>query len=180
MRKGQRRLRNTRNVTFVFCEGKTEKEYIKVMRAHFRVPMKIITKVIGTSISPSLIANHLKNEGYAPDDKVFFIYDGDRSDILHKLQTIKSGDVLLSVPCFELWFLLHFTTVSREYSSTDIVKIFIKYHPQYVKGLISAGLKQVLINDWQVAASRAKSLPVLANPSSNVYKFIEYLDQLKI
>jgi hypothetical protein len=41
------KIRKTRPVYFVFCEGESENAYINLLRSHFRFPIEIKSKVIG-------------------------------------------------------------------------------------------------------------------------------------
>lgn len=180
MKAKQRISRKTNPVIFVFCEGKTEEQYVKLLRVHFRVTIKIISKVVGTKITPRLINAHLTEYGYTPQDSIFYLYDGDREDIGRTLKNISQGIVLLSTPCIELWFLLHYGSYKRESKSEDVVKELNRSCPDYTKGVISENLKNTLKERWTIATERAIKLPEGTNPSTSVYKFIQHLNELTI
>jgi len=49
----------------------------------------------------------------------------------------------------------------------------------YCKVNIDTKLKEILVNGQQKAINRAKKLEKYKNPSSTVYKFIEFLEEVK-
>lgn len=180
MKTKQRKPRSTNPVIYVFCEGETEEQYIKILKAHFRVTVKIISKVVGTKIAPRLINAYLEEYGYSSQDRVYFIYDGDRDDVVKKLKDISQGDKIISNPCIELWFLLHFTSYQKESKSEEVVKVLNKCCTEYTKGVIGESLKRILKEKWPIATERAQKLPESTNPSTNFYKFISHLQNTTI
>jgi hypothetical protein len=83
------KIRKTRPVYFVFCEGETENAYINLLRSHFRFPIEIKSKVIGTSITRAKIKRMLDGNIDWIKDKVFLIYDSDIESINTKLGQIE-------------------------------------------------------------------------------------------
>lgn len=175
----RRKSRKSNPAIFVFCEGETEQRYIDVLRRHFRVPIQIITKVLNTRISQRLVDNYVKKCGYPDIDRVYLFYDGDRQDVVDRLFSMRNAEVMLSCPCVELWYLLHFTNHRSYVSSDSIVKLLIKHYPTYKKGEIQSPMQEILISSWKTAASRAKALMPKSNPSTSVYLLLEYLESIK-
>lgn len=93
---------------FVFCEGETEEQYVKILKSHYRIPIEIDSKKAGHSISQKYINSYKKSKFTHKKDKTFLLYDIDVQGILTKLKAIKDSILLASNPCIELWFLLHF------------------------------------------------------------------------
>lgn len=93
---------------WVFCEGETEEAYIAFLRSAYRVPIEIISKVVGSRITDRFIVAHKKGKPVRDKDKDFLMYDADVSVIVENLKKIKNATLLLSNPTLELWFLLHY------------------------------------------------------------------------
>ena len=83
----------------VLCEGETEENYVNLLRQNYRLPIKIVSKVIGNKISQDLIKRY-KKELVGPESsiKTFLMYDGDLPEVLSKL-TECDGILLISKPC---------------------------------------------------------------------------------
>lgn len=173
-----RRKRTTRKVIFVFCEGDTEKQYVELLRSYFRVPIQIVTKVIGTKISSKTVDSHLRQYGYPERDDVYLLYDGDRIDTLKRLDSLGNGIVLISIPCMEFWFLLHSICCRAEITSDSVCDKLCNLYPNYKKGEIKGELKRRLVENWAVACENARHLPTRTNPSSEVYILVEKLAEL--
>lgn len=106
----------------------------------------------------------------------------DKAIELAKRQQIK---VILSNPCFEIWFLQHFRYSTKAYTtSAEVIKELQTYMPNYKK---NASI-YVNIKKWQVdAVKRAKKLEkyhrelgrkrqdMMCNPSTEVYKVLEVI-----
>ena len=93
---------------FVFCEGKTEMAYIKFLRSLYRVPIQVIPKKGKSNISKDDIENSKRDYVTTNQDKVFMMFDLDVAGVLEHLQKISDAELLVSNPCVELWFLLHY------------------------------------------------------------------------
>ena len=98
---------------FVFCEGKTEAAYVDLLRRSFRVPIEIIAKISDSNISQQYIERCKRERFTTKDDKTFLMFDIDVPGMLQHLSRIKDAILLLSNPCIEYWFLLHYADVSR-------------------------------------------------------------------
>lgn len=99
---------------FVFCEGKTEAAYVDLLRRNFRVPVEIIARVSDSNISQPYIERCRRDRFTTPGDKTFLMFDLDVPGMLDHLRKIKDATLLLSNPCIEYWFLLHYADVCRE------------------------------------------------------------------
>ena len=160
---------------FVFCEGETEMAYVKFLRSLYRAPIQVIPKKGKSNISEDFIVKS-KNEYVQTDqDKVFLMYDLDVDGMLEQLQKIPNTELIVSNPCVELWFLLHFQEQKTEISSEKCIKKLQKVSKEYKKGTLSEDEKEVLANNKELAVERAKKLAEFQNPSSMVYKLLEKL-----
>lgn len=109
----------------------------------------------------------------------------DQIDVAIELAKRQQIEVILSNPCFEIWFLQHFRYSTKAYTaSADVIKELRTYIPNYKK---NAGI-YVDIRKWQVdAVKRAKRLEkyhtelgrrrrdMACNPSTEVYKVLEVI-----
>lgn len=154
---------------FVFCEGKTEAEYVDLLRRNFRVPVEIITKVSDSNISQPYINRCRRDRFTKPGDKTFLMFDLDVAGMFGRLSKIKDATLLLSNPCIEYWFLLHYGDVSREMTSTECLARLKGKAPDYAKGFFSTAMKKVLIENIGDAAARAADKEPYVNPSSTIH-----------
>lgn len=162
---------------WVFCEGETEEAYISLLRTTFRIPIEIITKVSGNSITQRKIKSFKVGKFIHPKDKDFLIYDADVSSQVDKLRNIKA-DLILTNPSIELWFLLHYKNQQAEITTEDCIRQLCNLkHSAYKKGMIDRALEHKLTENCQVACERAEMLEYPNNPSSNFNLFIRELEK---
>ncbi len=160
---------------FFFCEGETEMAYVKFLRSLYRAPIQVIPKKGKSNISEDFIERS-KNEYVRTDqDRVFLMYDLDVDGMLENLQKIPNAELLVSNPCIELWFLLHYLEQKSEISSDKCVQKYQKVSKQYKKGALSEEEKKVLAENSELAVERAKKLAEYQNPSTTVFKLLEEL-----
>lgn len=164
---------------FVFCEGKTEEQYIKFLKSQYRIPIEIDSKKAGYDISPKYIKNYKKTKFTHKKDKTFLLYDIDVDEILEKLHAIKESTLLASNPCIELWYLLHYKEQKAEIDCKKCIVELDKRNDGYSKVLIDSKLKENLINKQLKAINRAKKLENFKNPCSTVYLLLEALEEAK-
>jgi len=101
------------------------------------------------------------------------------SEIVTKLRSIINTELLLSNPCFEIWYLLHYQPQNAELSSSRCLSELEKHINGYKKGILNASLKEVLSINKDEAVKRAESLKVDKNPSTSIYVLIKKLDAVK-
>ncbi len=154
---------------FVFCEGKTEAAYVDLLRRNFRVPVEIIARVSDSNISQPYIDRCRRDRFTTPEDKTFLMFDLDVPGMLEHLKKIKEATLLLSNPCIEYWFLLHYNEVNKEMSSAQCLARLKAIDAEYSKGDFSVLMKKVLIEGIDTAASRAKAKEDYTNPSTTVH-----------
>lgn len=158
---------------FVFCEGKTEAAYVDLLRRSFRVPVEIIAKVSDSNISRPYIDRCMRERFSTSRDKIFLMFDLDVPGMFDHLSEIKGAELLLSNPCIELWFLLHYMDVSRELSSSECIGLLKSKDSAYSKGSFSPVMSRLLIEKGGDAVARAKGKVRYANPSSTVHLLVE-------
>lgn len=154
---------------FVFCEGKTEAAYVDLLRRSFRVPMEIIARVSDSNISQPYIDRCKREKFTTADDKTFLMFDLDVPGMLERLRKIKDAVLLLSNPCVEYWFLLHYKDTNKELSTAECLAILKNIDADYVKGSFSTAMKKVLLTAIEDATKRARYKEAYTNPSSTIH-----------
>lgn len=102
----------------------------------------------------------------------------------------KNIEVIISSPCFEIWYLCHFIYSTKQYSSNEeVIKELIKYIPEYTKS--KEGIFEILLPKQEIAINNAKKLEnynlqnkkikhtVEFMPSTEIYKIIEHIKTIK-
>lgn len=161
---------------WVFCEGETEAAYVAYLRSKLRVPIEIVTKIVGNRITLRLINSYKQGKPIHPKDKDFLIYDADVLATLERLKSIKSATLIASNPSIELWFLLHYKEQMATISTSDCIRELCNRNKNtYKKGVIDSRLEEKLTETSKKACERAKKLRVFENPSTNMDVFLEEL-----
>ena len=164
---------------FIFCEGETEESYINVLKKEYRIPsIHIHPKIGGNDITSEYIQNYKKNKPTHEKDLNFLIYDLDVPKMLERLSNIDDCTLLVSNPCIELWFLLHYKNQTANANNNYCCKELKNRNQSYKKGLIDKKLNVRLIEKRDDAIKRAKNLNNFENPSTKVYRLIEILNEL--
>ena len=160
---------------FVFCEGETEMAYVKFLRSLYRAPIQVIPKKGKSNISEDYIERSKNEYVRTGQDRVFLMYDLDVDGLLEHLLKIPNAELLVSNPCIELWFLLHYQDQKSEISSDKCVQKYQKVSKQYKKGTLSEEEKNVLAKNKDMAIKRAMCKADYTNPSTTVYKLLKML-----
>lgn len=164
---------------FVFCEGKTEAAYVDLLRRSFRVPVEIIARVSDSNISQPYIERCKRDRFTTSGDKTFLMFDLDVSGMLERLRKIKGAVLLLSNPCVEYWFLLHYKDIQKELTTAECLALLRSLDADYMKGSFSSTMKEVLTEAVDVAARRAKTKETYSNPSSTIHRLTDAIIAVK-
>ncbi|MCM1519744.1 MAG: RloB family protein [Lachnoclostridium sp.] len=158
---------------FVFCEGKTEAAYVDLLRRNFRVPMEIIARVSDSNISQPYIDRCKRERFTTSNDKTFLMFDLDVPGMLEHLRKIKDAVLLLSNPCIEYWFMLHYKDMASELTSAECLARLKKLNAEYSKGTFSTQMTKKLIENISDAGEKAMARQTYSNPSSTVHLLTE-------
>jgi hypothetical protein len=165
---------------WVFCEGETEEAYVAFLRSYYRIPIEIVTRVVGNRITKKYINHYKEARNTHPKDRDFLMYDADVPDTLEKLKEIDKAILIASNPCIELWFLLHYKNITTPISGKECIhELCNRNRNRYAKGVLDEMLKSNLIENQNTACKRAKTFVNFKNPSSNMYVFIEEIEKAK-
>lgn len=79
--------RKMRPQFLVLCEGETEENYVNFLRQYYRLPIKIVSKIIGSKISQKIVNRYKKDlTGSEESIKTFFMYDADLPEVVENLK----------------------------------------------------------------------------------------------
>ena len=139
----------------IVCEGsETEPNYLEEIRRAYRIPTAhwaILPSEYGTGPEKVVAYAEARARRDKSWDEVYCIFD--RDDHAHYREAIRAASELdgklktsepvstvrfqaiPSVPCFELWFLLHFEEVTREEHRTEVARKLTRWIPEYQKNL---------------------------------------------
>ncbi len=188
----------------IICEGiKTEINYFKNLCEEHKLGNVEITHIGSDPI-------HIVNEAIKRaeikngiEDRIYCVFDKDGrptyEEARRKIEEYnrKPGsesnpkiDCIGSVPCFEIWVLLHFTYTAKPYNSkkgkkiSDVLEEAIKpYFPEYEKSLTN--LYSRLKDHLPDACKHAKRLKKdnvktkSTNPSTDLHELVQFLENLK-
>lgn len=172
--------RKMRPQFLVLCEGETEENYINLLRQNYRLPIKIVPKIIGSKVSQTII-NRYKKELEGPEDsiKTFLMYDGDLPEVLNSLKKC-DGILLISKPCIEIWFIAHYKKpAEKELSSDQCVKQLksIAGWENYKKAFLTLPQETELWNKRLSAVSNMENKAIDSKTFSSVFEFIKILEE---
>ena len=189
--------RNRKKMILIGAEGKNETE-LTYFKAFNRKQKTFTVKAAkGNSTDPKGIvedtANSVKREelDFEEGDPAFCLFDADTDiskqnqiDAAVRMATKNHIEVLLSVPCFEIWFLQHFESSTAELSSDGAITRLSRYIPTYGKSMdVFSDLEPFM----EEAIERAKRLEkhhdslgrheksMERNPSTEAYRLVEKL-----
>ena len=113
------------------------------------------------------------------DDKTFLMFDLDVPGMLEHLRKIKDTILLLSNPCIEYWFVLHYKDTKKELSSAECLALLRSIDADYAKGTFSTAMKKALLDSIDEATKRAKAKDAYTNPSSTIHLLTDEIIKYK-
>lgn len=171
----QRATRPPHPRTLIITEGeKTEVNYFQAIRRHYRLSAaSIVVAPSDFGTDPRNVVRFAEHRCRTEKsfDVVYAVFDRDDHQTYHDaLQLAESLDKQLknnqkepvrfsavaSVPCFELWLLLHFQDVFAPYHRNQVNTLLRNHLPGYEKGMKTAW--QDTSWNWETAAARDQQL----------------------
>ena len=182
---GRERKSNPRKMRpqfLVLCEGETEEAYINFLKQRYRLPIKIVSKIIGSNISQRLIKKHKEELSGNPSEiKTFLMYDGDVPEVLESLKKC-DGIMLISKPCIEIWFIAHYKkALETELASEACVKQLcsIAGWEQYKKAVLTIKHQDSLWDNRMTSVTKMQNKTEANKTYSTIYQFINILEEEK-
>jgi hypothetical protein len=189
------------DMVLIVCEGgKTEPNYFSELRDALRLNTANI-EICGKECNSSprdvvdfAIEKYKASKDY---DRVYCVFDRDQHqtynealDRIRQTNLKKNHKILAitSVPCFEIWFILHFGYSTKGYVAgqgsicAQVVKDLKQHIPGYEKG--SSGIYRQMQDKTDTAVTNAKKLSrynidvETDNPSTKVHQLVEHLTTL--
>jgi len=189
----------------IVCEGKkTEPYYFRGLCQDLRLnPKNVVIEDRKSGLDPKrLVTFAVETFKKGRDfDRVYCVFDKDKhasyNDALEKIRATRlAGGATLhaitSVPCFEIWLLLHFTYTTRPFSTagddSDCALVIEELDRKgrirgYEKG--STGIFQAISYKLEKAIRNAEKLEDFHktsqtdNPSTKVHKLVKYLKSME-
>ena len=181
MPKNTRPSRKMKPVILVLCEGETEECYIDFLKQKYRLPIKIVSKIVGSKITTRLIRRYKKELALTNSETIncFLMYDADVQSVVDNLMNCEEK-LLLSRPCIEVWFLAHSQKVpAKNISSEECVNLLKKEFPwkEYKKGKLSFEQQELLWENRISASQNIKHEQNSDEPFSMMKDFIDVLEE---
>jgi hypothetical protein len=187
-------LRAPRSITLIVCEGETEQIYFQSARLHFGLTnAEVVIPDNATDSAPISVVRLAETRCREPGgyDKVFCVFDRDHHESfaqarkrVTELRTRTDNPLpiedVVSVPCFEVWVLLHFERSDAPFNrcAEVVTKIRRKHLPGYKK--TDAKVVRELMTRLPVALANGAWLAERAqginqNPCTAVHTLIQHL-----
>ena len=191
------KFRKQKNKIIIAVEGKNKTEKIYFNNFDDGKQAYSITIAKGNDTDPLKLVKSLNKEilkrelDLSNGDKAFCVFDADvnpnKNKIINEAKKYAKDtgiEIIVSTPCIELWFLLHYDYTTAYLSNIDAIKRLKQYYPKYEKNINIYPEISDKLND---AINRAKKLEkyridnnrqlgtVEANPHTEMYKIVEYL-----
>jgi len=185
--------RKPKAITLIVCEGETEQEYFDQVRRQLGLGTAevIIPRGQGGS-APTSVVDYAEKKAKEPGgyDHIFCVFDRDEPVNVAKARTkiralaTRARKPLpiqeaASVPCFEVWTLLHFEQTDAAFNECDSVIQRVRQHmPEYKKADREC-IKQLLPR-LETALTNARWLSTRTgiedeNPSTTAHRVVEHL-----
>ena len=194
-------FKEPRKSILIVCEGsKTEPIYFNSLRSALRLAM-VEVQIVGQGAAPITVVDRAielraqrkhvakKSLTKAAYDVVYCVIDVEAP----KAESLSRGlnkardnklEVILSNPCFEYWYILHFKKTGAPFNTSQEVKSTLRQeHPAYrendttIFGVVYPRTSDAIKNSKEVLKERHRDTEDLSdcNPSTHVHRIVEYL-----
>ena len=185
--------REPRSITLIVCEGESEQAYFDAIRIQLKLrTTEVVIPRDQGGLAPISVVEYA--EGRARErggyDHIFCIFDRDQHESftrarakVHALATRPRNPLVIravtSIPCFEVWVLLHFERTDAPFAACQNVIQRVQMHlPGYQKA--DSEVIKELLTHVEIAMANAHWLSGRAgisdeNPSTSVHAVIEHL-----
>ena len=189
-------------IIFVNAEGvnKTETNYLKkfsnralkiVLSSDHSTDPETMVKKLAEDMKKYDFNAEYGDKSYCLIDSDVNVYKDVQISKADSFAKRKSIELIVSSPCFEIWYICHFHCCSmKQYnSSSEVQQDLLECMPSYKKN--SDNLYEILYEKTNIATKNAKKMEqdLLKNgfrlhtvkfmPSTEVYRIIEYINAIK-
>lgn len=189
--------REPRSITLIVCEGETEQEYFEAARIHYHLTTAQVVIADNSKGSAPISVVECAEERAAEQggyDTIFCVFDRDGHESFDRARAKIRGlasrsrnrlnvHEAISVPCFELWVLLHFERSDRPFQKcADVVARIRKEHLDgYAKA--NEEIAKQLLSRVETALANAHWLEGRTgieeeNPSTSVNVVVQHLKDI--
>lgn len=175
--------------TLIVCEGETEKNYFKDLKREIRHTALTIKHTGTDPVTLVQDAGKLADNERIKPENVWCVFDGEehKEKFNEALQMAeKMGfKTIYSNPCFERWYILHFSSQNAPIDRKKAEKAVQKHSPGWKK---PKSLYHPIKNDQPTAITRAQNgrerqisngNPEWENPSTKVDLLVTHLNEAK-
>ena len=192
-------FKEPRKSILIVCEGeKTEPIYFNALKKRLRLIM-VDVEIVGEGGAPITVVNRAiarreeikqiakKSLTKTEYEVIYCVVDVDTHETLDQAIDKARGNeicVILSNPCFEYWYILHFRKTSAPFSSSQNVKSALRrehsaysesdttiFNVVYPKTSDAIKHSKEVLNEQHNDAEDLRD----CNPSTHVHKIVEYL-----
>ena len=192
-------FKEPRKSILIVCEGeKTEPIYFNALKETLRLIM-VDVEIVGEGGAPITVVNRAiarreerkqiakKSLTKTEYEVIYCVVDVDTHETLDQAIDKARGNeicVILSNPCFEYWYILHFRKTSAPFSSSQNVKSALRrehsaysesdttiFNVVYPKTSDAIKRSKEVLNEQHNDAEDLRD----CNPSTHVHKIVEYL-----
>ena len=195
-------FKEPRKSILIVCEGeKTEPIYFNALKETLRLIM-VDVEIVGEGAAPITVVNRAialreerkqiasKSLTKAAYEVIYCVIDVEaptpHESLANAVSKAKDNklEVILSNPCFEYWYILHFRKTSAPFSrSRDAKSALRQQHPAYsesdttIFNVVYPRRKTAIKNSKEVLREQHNDAEDLrnCNPSTHVHKIVEYL-----
>lgn len=150
-----RKLKNTKPLIYVFCEGESEQAYTDFLKKEF-ADVALIKRPGTTGIFEEAAAKFSKDAKYRDSaevtDEIWFFFDVEQTDIskwdsrnkiMKSLRKLRKDPnirirLLMTTACIEYWFMLHYQyyvpNLATVADKAHVMANLLKKEPLYQKG----------------------------------------------
>jgi hypothetical protein len=132
-----------REITLIICEGESDRMYFDALRNHLRLSNAEVSFPCPQGSAPINIVNCAIRKAREPGryDYIYCVFDRDAhstfADARAKLRLHAKHAPLneaISIPCFEVWLLLHFEFTDAPFADCeDVIRRLVQHLPDYTK-----------------------------------------------
>ncbi len=195
-------FKEPRKSILIVCEGeKTEPIYFNALKKRLRLimvdieiigegaaPINVVNRAISLREDRKIIAN--KSLTKAEYEVIYCVFDVDTHETLDQTIDKARGNeicVILSNPCFEYWYILHFRKTSAPFNRSQDAKAALRReHPAYnesdttIFNVVYPKTSDAIKHSKEVLKEQHNNSEDLSdcNPSTHVHKIVEYLQNM--
>jgi hypothetical protein len=186
-----------RSITLIVCEGETEQGYFEAARIHFQLTTAEVVVADNTKGAAPISVVECAEERAAEQggyDTIFCVFDRDDHESFDRARAKIRGlasrsrnrlnmHEVVSVPCFEIWVLLHFERTDRPFRRcADVIGQIRREHlNSYVKA--DDGVTKRLMLRVETALANARWLKGRTgiegeNPSTSANAVMQHMKEV--